>query len=252
MKPEVYLGIIVARGGSKGLPGKNLRTLQGKPLIVHTIQAAQDSTLLSDFLVSTDDSTIAEVSRSSGASVPFLRPPHLATDESSPWPAAHHAVEEWERNTKQTVAAVVLLPATSPLRAGVDIDQCILRFQELDTKVCATAFLSHHSPYFDMVELDKDKPPFVKILSTKMSVQGRRQDKPDVYVVNGAVFVLRRSLLPGLENHFSLDQFAITEMPGSRSIEIDSEDDLLLAENILCSSTINSNAHSSQRPPSDD
>jgi CMP-N-acetylneuraminic acid synthetase len=229
----MVLGVIPARGGSKGLPGKNLRYLGGVPLIVHTIRAAQESRLLTDYLVSTDDPTIAEVAKTAGAKVPFIRPAELASDEMSVWPAIRHAVEHWERHELHSVEAVAVLQPTSPLRTGGDIDACISRFREIDAEICATVVATHDSPYFNMVEVPPGSAPFIRPCSPLMHSSSRRQDAPQVYALNGAVYVVRRSILTTLDNQFQVDRFAIFEMPRDRSVDIDTEDDLELAEWLL-------------------
>ena len=229
----MVLGVIPARGGSKGLPGKNLRLLGGLPLIVHTIHAARASRLLGDFLVSTDDPKIAEVAQAAGANVPFFRPPELATDEISVWPSVRHAVEHWEQIDGHPIRAVTLLQPTSPLRTGDDIDGCINRFNDLDADICATAVATHDSPYFKMVEVAPGSPDFIRPCSPQMLKSSRRQDAPRVYILNGAVYVVRRSVLSSLENQFQVDRFAIFEMPRRRSVDIDTADDVELAEWIL-------------------
>src|SRR3989337_3350204 len=165
----MILGVIPARGGSKGLPGKNLRLVAGVPLIVHTIRAARKSRLLSDFIVSTDDPAIAQVARAEGAKVPFLRPPDLAEDDVSMWPVVRHAVAEWERGGEgeEAAEAVALLQATSPLRTAVDIDACIARFLELDAGICVTVFAAHDSPYFNMVEITAESAPYARPCSPR-------------------------------------------------------------------------------------
>jgi len=215
------------------LPGKNLRLLGGLPLIAHTIRAARESRLLGELLVSTDDPKIAEVARGAGAKVPFLRPPDLASDEASVWLAVRHAVEYWERIESHPISAVGLLQPTSPLRTGSDIDACILRFRELDADMCATAVVSHDSPYFNMVEFTPGSDSFVRPCSPIMLGSSRRQDVPKVYALNGAVYVVRRSTLDAFENQFEVGRFAILEMPRDRSVDIDTEDDLELAEWML-------------------
>ncbi len=229
----MILGVITARGGSKDLPGKNLCLLGGVPLIVHTIQAARGSRFLGDFLVSTDDPEIAEVARVAGASVPFLRPAELATDEISLWPVVRHAVEHWEQTDGRPVRTVALLQPTSPLRTGEDIDGCILRFNDLDADICATAVATYDNPYFKMVEVTPGSPDFIRPCSPLMLKSSRRQEVPQVYALNGAVYIIRRSVLATLENQFQVDRFAIFEMPRGRSVDIDTEDDLELAEWII-------------------
>lgn len=227
------LGVIPARGGSQGIPGKNLRLLGGQPLIVHTIEAARESRLLGDFLVSTDDPAIADVARQAGASVPFMRPPELATAEVSAWRAASHAADEWERLTGKTVENLVLLQPTSPLRRREDIDGCIARFHDTGADICSTVTASHHSPYFNMVEPCPESPQFVRPCSALMLDHAARQTAPPVYALNGAVYVARRAVLPGLRNQFEVARYAVYVMSRLRSVDIDDLEDFTLAELIL-------------------
>lgn len=224
------LGVIAARGGSKGLSEKNLRLLGGKPLIVHTILAAQQSSQLNDFLVSTDNSAIADVSRAAGGSVPFERPPELATDETPIWPAVLHATEQWEKSTGHVADSVVLLQPTSPLRIAEDIDGCIRRFWDLDADICCSVAVSHDSPYFNMVERVPGDANLARPCTPFMLKHSRRQEAPVVYTLNGAVYVVRRSVLTGLVDPFHVKQFVTYEMPRSRSVDIDGPEDLEFAE----------------------
>lgn len=226
----MILGIIAARGGSKGLPGKNLRPLAGRPLIVHTIRAAQESRALSDYLVTTDDPGIARVSQDVGAPVPFMRPSELASDEISIWPAVDHAVMEWERRRGQPVATVVLLQPTSPLRTAADIDGCVAKFQATGADLCLSVVKSHDSPYFNLIEPESVGSLFMKPCSALMRNHSRRQAAPPVYAINGAVYVMRRSAVVGLTNQFQLGRIAAYEMPRRRSLDIDTAEDLDMAE----------------------
>ncbi len=227
----MILGVIPARGGSKGLPRKNLRLLAGIPLIAHTIRAAQSSELLGDLVVSTDDPAIAETARAGGVSVPFLRPAELATDEIALWPAIRHAVAAWEAAHRARIEAVVVLQPTSPLRTAEDIDACIARFHETEADICATAVLSHDSPYWNMLEMRGG--PFARPCSPVMQSGTRRQEAAPVYALNGAVYVVRRGVFETLRNQFDIERFAIAEMPRARSVDIDTEDDLEFAECLL-------------------
>lgn len=227
------LGVIAARGGSKGFPGKNLKVLAGRPLIAHSILAAQQSKLLDDCIVSTDDPAIADVARSAGANVPFLRPSELATDEISIWPAVLHAAEQWEHVRGRKVDAVVLLQATSPLRIAEDIDGCIARFWALGADLCSSAVAAHDSPYFNMVESIDGSLDLVRPCSSLMRDSARRQDAPPVYALNGAVYVARRNVLQSLQNQFRVERYVIYEMPRRRSVDIDGPEDLEFAEWLL-------------------
>lgn len=224
------LGVIPARGGSKGCPGKNLRLLGGIPLIVHTIRAAQQARGLEAFVVSTDDEAIAETARKAGASVPFLRPAELATDQISVWPAVLHATKHWENQSGQSVDVVVLLQPTSPLRTAMDIDACLEKFSASEADICVSVVAPHDSPYFNMVEPVPTSPEFVQPCSPAMRMRIRRQESPPVYALNGAVYVVRRRFLQGLTNQFELERIAFHEMPRARSVDIDTIEDLELAE----------------------
>ncbi len=234
MKDEskLNLGVIAARGGSKGLPRKNVRLLRGVPLIVYSVKAARESLLLHDFLVSTDDPSIADVARSAGANVPFLRPEELARDESSIWLAVAHAVEFWERTTGRRADAVVLLQATSPFRVAKDIDGAIEHFWHTDADLCVSAAPAHDNPYFNMVEEVPGANGLVQPCTEAMTNGSRRQDVRRVLSVNGAVYVVRPRLLP-LENQFKVPRLAAYGMPTSRSIDIDSVEDFEFAEWLL-------------------
>lgn len=229
----MILGVIPARGGSKGLPGKNIRPLGGLPLIVHTIRAAQGSRRLDDCLVSTDDPQIAEVAREAGARVPFLRPADLATDRIAVWPAVRHAVAQWEANGGARVDVAVLLQPTSPLRASEDIDACLARLADDGADLCVSVVRPHDSPYFNMVEITTETAPFARACSPLMRDAVRRQDAPAVYALNGAVYAVRRAVLEALENQFRIERLAVSEMPRQRSVDIDSLEDLELAAFML-------------------
>lgn len=227
------LGVIAARGGSKGFPGKNLRRLAGLPLIVHTILAAQQSRLLDAFLVTTDDPAIAAAAREAGAPVPFMRPPELATDNIPIWPAMLHAAEQWEKTAGRTADAVVLLQPTSPLRTAGDIDGCITRFRDSEADICSSVTATHDSPYFNMVEPVPGDPDLVRPCTSLMTDRSRRQEAPPVYAVNGAVYVIKRSVLQDLQNQFRVGRYVAYEMPRARSVDIDGPDDLEFAEWLL-------------------
>lgn len=227
---RVNLGVVVARGGSKRFPGKNLRHLGGRPLITYAVLAAQQSRLLHDFIVSTDDPAIAQVAQAAGAKAPFLRPPELAADDVPIWPVALHATREWEKLTGRPADAVVLLQATSPLRTSDDIDGSIRRFWDLEADVCASVVRSHDSPYFNMVAPCSPASDLVRPLTEEMCGRAYRWDDHPVYALNGAVFVYRPSILDGLTSQFRVGRYVVYPMPRCRSVDIDEPEDLELAE----------------------
>jgi len=229
MRPHRIVALIPARGGSKGLPDKNIRTLAGRPLIAWTIKAALASDRLDRVIVSTDSDRIAEVGREFGADVPFMRPAELAADDTPDLPVLQHAAD-WLADNDPAGAAdlIVWLRPTAPLRGTEDIDAAV------DTLLAhpeATALRS--------VSGTKAHPYWMKRLGDdgllapwedgKDEVSyPRRQLLPDVYVLNGAVEVVRPSVAAATGTMYG-DRIAAYVMPRERHVDIDSEFDLQAA-----------------------
>lgn len=152
----LIVGTVCARGGSKEVPRKNLRPLDGIPLIAHTIQCAQDCPALQRLVVSTDDSEIADVARQYGAEVPFMRPVHLAQDDSSKWDVFRHLVRNLEGKNGMRVDVLVDLDTGVPLRNPADIMGCIEQLLSSAAEVVTTAYEAERNPYFNMAEIGKD------------------------------------------------------------------------------------------------
>lgn len=217
-------GIIPARGGSKGVPRKNIRLLGGQPLIAHTIRAALQSRLLDIVAVSTEDSEIAEVAAACGARV-IHRPPSLATDTVQNTDVVRHALEV----LGDEVSHVALLQPTSPLRRATDIDACLsLLLQGAARSVMSVTPVEHHPGKAVLLSDDGEARPF----TSEADMEARRQDLPAVYRQNGAVYALRRGDFLAL-NRFIVFPCKVHVMPPEISIDIDSEFDLLLAERLL-------------------
>lgn len=217
------IATICARGGSIGLPKKNICTLNGKPLIAHTIEQAMACDLIDDVVVSTDDLEIAAIAKQYGAQVPFIRPAHLATSEAGKLPVIEHCIKSLEDAGAQ-IATIIDLQPTSPLREIEDIKRCYnLLDQETDVvfSVCET----DKNPYFSLVEVNTQGNAIrSKTLNTDVL---RRQDAPKVYALNGAIYVWhRRSLSLGLWGGRSKCYI----MPKIRSIDIDDDIDLRFAQ----------------------
>jgi len=220
------LGIITARGGSKGIPGKNTREFAGKPLIAWTIEASLASEELTDVIVSTDDEEIARVSREWGAEVPFLRPSPLAKDDTPHIPVVLHAVKWLQENQDRRPEYVLLLQPTSPLRTCEDIDNAIRLAYERDADgVVAVCEVDHH-PY-----VLKRLSPDGHLLEYCRKPEGylRRQDFPPVYAVNGAVYLVRRSVLMARRTWYTSRTYPYI-MPPKRSMDIDTPWQFRLAE----------------------
>lgn len=226
------LGIIPARGGSKGLPGKNLRMLGGKPLIAHTIEAASKAQCLDRVIVSTDDQAIADIAIQWGAEVPFMRPKYLAEDTTAMVPVLRHAVEEMERAEGKIINPVVLLQPTSPFRTSEDIENCVELFAHLNPDVVFSAQRSQVSPYYNLVECDEEMP-WIKLCNEGENVLWRRQDAPSTWISHGSVIAYDRKALFTHDQHLWMPRKAIYEMPEERICDIDTERDLMWAEFLL-------------------
>lgn len=191
--PERVLGLIPARGGSKGLPGKNLKMIAGKPLIAHTIEAALKATRLDRVVVSTDDEAIAEAARQAGAEVPFMRPAQYAGDESPSMAVVHHALAWFSvQGGGYRPDAVALLSPTCPLRTAEQIDAVIGLLESDDIDSACTVVSSPAHPHFILSRDDSGRMGFVMDVDHRPL---RRQDLVPFYVHRQAVLVSRTSYL---------------------------------------------------------
>ena len=219
------IGIIVARGGSKGVPRKNVRNLVGKPLIAWTIEAAKLSRL-SRVIVSTDDSEIASTAAKFGAEVPFIRPSNLATDSAPIIPVLQHAVNFCEELEGRFEAMLMLQP-TSPMRLASDIDEAI-SMMEVDpdsTAVISVVPVEEYHPA-RMKYLENDllvDPPFCEAYENQL-----RQELAPVYIRSGAIYLVRRNTLME-KNSLKGARCLAKIMPKMRSVNIDSPFDFELA-----------------------
>lgn len=218
------LAVIPARGGSKGLLRKNLRSLGGIPLVAHSIQAALQARSVNQVVVSTEDPEIAAVATSFGATV-INRPASLATDTVQNNDVVRHAIEA----IGSPFSHVVLLQPTSPLKTSADIDDCLAALVEGRARsVMTVTDVEYHPGKALFLDASNEVHPF----TTAADMEARRQDLPLVYRQNGAVYGL--AIVDFLhENKFILPPCHATVMPQDRSIDIDNEFDLLLAESLL-------------------
>lgn len=222
------LGVIPARGGSKGIPGKNLKNIAGKPLIAYVIGKALKSKLLERVIVSTDDEEIAKTAKSYGAEVPFIRPKALARDEVSLIPVIQHAMRYLDnKNWKADVIASI--QPTSPLIEAADIDLAIDKLLKTGCdSVVSVCKIVHGHPYRAM-RLKNDR---ITPLHEESYRYLQKQDLPQFYMINGALYVRRREVLENWSGH----DFALGEdiraiiMDEIRSINIDTPLDLIIAE----------------------
>lgn len=218
---------ICARGGSQGVPGKNIRPLAGRPLIVHTIEQALRHERIDSVHVSTDSPEIAQIAREAGADVPFIRPAELATATAGKLPVIVHLVEFLEARGLE-IATIVDLDPTSPLRTLKDIDAC-LDLVDRGAPAVVTAYEAEKNPYFNMVEVDANgiAAPCKRVGDAPLL---SRQAAPAVYAMNASIYVWKRAVL-GQDLWASQPRLHI--MPRERSIDVDSEIDFKLIELLM-------------------
>ncbi len=221
------LALILARGGSKGLPRKNVLDLCGKPLIAWTIQAALESQQTSACVVSSDDQEIIDTAKAWGASVPFVRPPELATDTASSMDCVLHALD-WFAAQGTHYDTIMLLQPTSPLRNAADIDAALGSFHASGANASLAVSACEHPPQwvYSLSPAGRLAPLF-EGAHTK-----RRQDLPPCYSPNGAIYIAKVSWLR-LSKSFVDTETLPYIMPRERSIDIDTLFDFKLAECVL-------------------
>jgi CMP-N,N'-diacetyllegionaminic acid synthase len=219
---------ICARGGSKGVKGKNIRTLLGKPLIAYSIEQAKKTGLFECIAVSSDSEQILETAKEYGADFLIKRPDELATDQASKLPVIAHCVAEKQKGCSFDI--VVDLDATSPLRSIEDIQNAVALLEESGTGNVLTAMPSRRSPYFNLVELNEnDVVELSKPLKTPVV---RRQDAPKCYDMNASIYVWKHHVLFHSNSIFNADT-KLYVMPEERSIDIDSELDFKFVEFLM-------------------
>ncbi len=218
------LFIIPARGGSKGLPRKNILPLNGKPLIYYTIDSARGVTADENICVSTDDIEITKLVEDYGIKVPFKRPQELASDTASSLEVIHHAINYYKNNFNKTYSKVCLLQPTSPFRSAIHIEEAYALLKD-DNDMVVSVKSTKTNPYFNLFE--EDEKGLLK--KSKSGNYTRRQDCPLVWEYNGAIYFYNT-------NRINLKDKKIKKyvMEEKDSIDIDNETDLLLA-NLLIS-----------------
>jgi len=225
---EKAFGFIFARGGSKGIPRKNLALLDGVPLIGRAIEQAKACPSIARVFVSTDDAEIASVAREYGAETPFMRPEELATDTAAEWLAWQHAVREV--SIREPFSIFVSLPTTSPLRETQDIEACIAKLAENDFDIVLTATPAKRNPYFNMISLSEDGKAQIMIKPTE-PIHGR-QSAPKAYDVTTVAYVARTDYILNANSLFEGCVGSVI-IPQSRALDIDDPIDLEYAEFLL-------------------
>lgn len=221
---------ICARAGSKGLRGKNLRLLNGVPLLAHSLRQAVASGLFDAIAVSSDSPEILRIAKKYGATVLVDRPAEMATDTAAKLPVIRHCVAEVERNLGLMFDTCVDLDATSPLRDVEDIRAVVQILEDSGAGNVITAMPARRSPYFNMVE--QDKRGVIRLVKQASPPVVRRQDAPACYDMNASIYGWAREVLMTASGLFNYDT-RLHVMPEERSIDIDSEVDFLLVELLM-------------------
>ena len=223
------IAFIFARGGSKGLPGKNIKPLSGKPLIEYSISVAKSCPSIDEVFVSTDDHAIAEVSRRAGAVI-IDRPVELAGDNSPEWLSWRHGIN-WVESHYGKFNYFVSLPATSPLRNVSDVERAIAKLEMSTSDICISTTPASRSPYFNMVKYSNSDETCELVIKPD-GVLTRRQDAPDVFDITTVVYVASPTFIQNNDSLFSGKVTSIV-VPKDRAVDIDDIYDFLLAEAIV-------------------
>jgi CMP-N,N'-diacetyllegionaminic acid synthase len=233
MSIQPMLAVIPARGGSKGLPGKNIRPLAGLPLIGHSIRLSKMCVEIAKCIISTDSEEIAAVAREYGAEVPFLRPAALAKDDTPMWPVLRHALMEMEAREHCRYGSVLLLSPASPARLPEDVSKAT---HLLEQDSSAVGVVAASKPTFNprWACIDIAINGYMCQSFPDGSVYARRQDVPAIYRINGSLYLWRRDHVADSEapRYFDVPH-RMLEIPESRAIDIDSPHDFHLAELML-------------------
>jgi N-acylneuraminate cytidylyltransferase len=222
-----YIILICARGGSKGLPGKNIKPLNGVPLIGWSINIAKQIKRASRIVVSTDSEEIAKVALKYGAEVPFMRPKNLAQDDSSEWLVWRHAIKHVESHGDENIDAIVVLPVTAPLRSVKDVDACIDLFEEGGVDSVITVSEANRSPYFNMTV--NDDSGYASLVISPENQIIRRQDAPEVFDMTTVAYVVNTYTVK-LSNSVFESKVKSIIIPQERSVDIDTLLDFKIAE----------------------
>ncbi|AVR43823.1 acylneuraminate cytidylyltransferase [Christiangramia fulva] len=222
------LGLIPARGGSKGIPGKNIKELKGKPLIAYSIASAKKAELLSRLVLSSDDASIIEIAKAHGLEVPFKRPQELSQDDTPSIEVIQHALKFFlEKGEK--FDAVCLLQPTTPFRRNGLIDEAIQKLEqgEFDSVISVREIPENYNPHWAFEEKDGK----LKIATGESTPIPRRQELPKAYHRDGAVYVTRSKII--LEGSLLGEKIGFVDTTKDPYVNIDTSDDWERAENIL-------------------
>jgi CMP-N-acetylneuraminic acid synthetase len=221
------VALICARGGSKGLPGKNIRPLAGRPLIARAIDQTKAVRRIGRTIVSTDADDIARVARACGADVPFVRPAELAQDGSPEWLVWRHALSFLKETEGAYPEALIVVPATAPLRAVADLERCLDEYEKGGVDIVITITDAHRNPYFNMVKVNAQGT--VEPVIASDGAVTRRQDAPVVYDVTTVAYVARPEFVMTHSGPFA-GRVGHVHIPPQRALDIDTALDFRIAE----------------------
>ena len=218
---------IFARSGSKGIVNKNIQQFCGKPLISWTIELALKVKQINEVFVSTDSEEIAEIARMAGAATPFIRPSELATDTSPEWHSWQHFIKFLADKDGRLPEVFLSLPATSPLRSTIDVENCLNEFKKGRADFVVGITPSLRNPYFNMVKKRENNE--VNLVIQKVEKYSRRQDTPEIFDLTTVCYVGKPSTILTKNSIFE-GKVAGVEIPRERAIDIDTELDFQIAE----------------------
>lgn len=230
------LGVLTARGGSKSIPGKNIKLLGEKPLLAHIVESAKESGIFDRIISSTDDEKIASIAKEYGVEHLFMRPPELAEDTTPHLPVMQHALAFMRDNEKYVPDYTVILQPTSPMVRPEHFKEALelLKEKNADSVIGVVKIPPHYNP---MRSLKADSEGFLKLFVTGEPVRkriSRRQDLPELYVLNSAIYIFKTDLLfDPVEPSFYGNKVAAYVMDEKSSINIDDPEDWEEAEKIL-------------------
>ena len=229
-KDKTFLAIIPARGGSKGLLGKNIKELCGKPLIAWSIETGLKSKYIDEVVVSTDYQEIADIAKKYGATVPFLRPDYLASDTATSFDAVKHTIDFYKDELGKEFDYIILLEPTSPLREVDDIDSSIEYL--LNSKADSIVGISKTEDQNPAFLIEKDTNNYLIGYENKDMKVLRRQDINDVYFFEGTIYVSKIDTLLKKKTFYHETTIGY-EVPKYKSLEIDDLDDFIMVEAMM-------------------
>ena len=224
------VALICARGGSKGIPNKNIKPIAGEPLIVRSINQIKELKEIEKVIVSTDSKKIASIAINAGAEVPFMRPKSLAKDNAPEWLVWRHALETINKIDGNYPDILIVVPVTAPLRTVKDLKNCLKEYQKGDADIVITATDSNRSPYFNMIKVDEEG--MANLLISPRETITRRQDAPEIYDMTTVAYVTTPKFVLENDGIFS-GKVRHVHIPIERALDIDTPFDFKIAELLL-------------------